>query len=79
MKRFLLLAGLVLAAGSLRAQTLLPVEPNPYGERPVIVPVPTTVAGLSENVVTLPAAWERTQVPGSGASLFLQRVVIPAA
>ena len=79
MKRFLLLAGLVLAAGSLRAQTLLPVEPNPYGERPVIVHVPTTVAGLSENVVTLPAAWERTQVPGSGASLLTQRVGIPAA
>ena len=56
----------------------IPVEPNPYGERPVIVPVPTTVAGVAEPVVSLPAAWEREQLPG-GAVRLSQRVGIPAA
>ena len=31
----------------------IPVQPNPYGERPIIVPVPTTMAGVSDNVKTI--------------------------
>ena len=54
MRRFLafFLAFLPLAAS---AQFLL-VEPNPFGERPVLVPVPTTVTGVSEPVLTVPAS-----------------------
>lgn len=68
----------MLLSTGLQAQ-FLPVEPNPYGERPVIVPVPTTIAGLAEPVVTLPAGWERSGVPGNdGAFLLSQRISIPA-
>ena len=77
MKRSLLLATLLLAVPlAVRAQ-FFPVEANPYGERPVIVPVPTTVAGVDTPVVTLPAAWERSQA--GTASVLTQEVPIPAA
>lgn len=78
MKRILIPALLALAMLPGRAQQFLPVGENPYGVRPVIVPVPTTVDGVAEPVVALPAAWEREQLPG-GAARLSQRVPIPAA
>ena len=41
----------------------LPVEPNPYGERSVIVPVPTTVADVSAPVISLDEGWYRKENP----------------
>ena len=77
MKRSLLLATLLLAVPlAVRAQ-FLPVETNPYGERPVIVPVPTTVAGVGDPVVSLPAAWTRSQ--SGAATVLTQEVPVPAA
>ena len=77
MKRSLLLATLLLALPlAVRAQ-FLPVETNPYGERPVIVPVPTTVAGVGDPVVSLPAAWTRSQ--SGAATVLTQEVPVPAA
>ena len=62
------------------AAQYIPVQPNPYGERPVIVPVPTTVAGVSDPVVSLDEGWQRAQVPGTtGISLLTRTVPVPAA
>ncbi|MCR4859327.1 MAG: hypothetical protein K5910_01535 [Bacteroidales bacterium] len=41
----------------------LPVAPNPYGERPVIVPVPESVAGVSDPVISLDEGWFRKESP----------------
>ena len=80
MKRILIPALLALAMLPGRAQQFLPVGENPYGERPVIVPVPTTVAGVSDPVVSLSDGWQRTQIPGSnGVSLLMRTVPVPAA
>ena len=56
MKKFLTLWLLALAAFAGRAQQFEPVGPNPIGERPVLAPVPATVAGLDEPVLRIPAA-----------------------
>ena len=64
----------MLVSTGLSAQ-FLPVEPNPYGERPVLVPVPTTVAGVADPVVTIPAsAFRRT---GENPVCFEAAVPIP--
>ncbi len=69
-------AALCLAASA----QYLPVQPNPYGERPVIVPVPTTVAGVSDPVIRLDEGWQRAQVPGTtGISLLTRTVPVPPA
>ena len=47
------------------AAQYLPVQPNPNGERPVIVPVPTTVAGISDPVVSLDDGWFRQESPAA--------------
>ncbi len=41
------------------------VEPNPYGERPVIVPVPSSVAGVQQPVLILNQGWEMKPDPES--------------
>ncbi|MBO5545623.1 MAG: hypothetical protein J5951_03070, partial [Bacteroidales bacterium] len=78
--RHRLLPCMIAAALSLTAAAqYLPVQPNPYGERPVIVPVPTTVAGVAEPVVSLADGWQRAQVPGTtGISLLTRTVPVPA-
>ena len=53
----------------------LPVQPNPYGERPVIVPVPTTVAGVSDPVIRLDEGWFRKESP---AEDFVSAAARPA-
>lgn len=80
MKRILIPALLALAMLPGRAQQFLPVGENPHGVRPVIVPVPATVPGVAEPVVSLADGWQRTQVPGSnGVSLHMRTVQVPAA
>ena len=41
-----LAVALLLPAGPVRAQQYIPVDPNPYGERALIVPVPASVPGV---------------------------------
>ena len=53
----------------------LPVEPNPYGERPVIVPVPATVGGVSAPVMNLDEGWYRKENP---AEDFMQAKGLPS-
>ena len=77
MKQYIVfLAALLLALPTSRAQ-ILPVEPNPYGERPVLAPVPTTVAGVADPVLTLPAsAFRRT---GTDPVRYEAQVQVPAS
>ena len=54
------------------------VAPNPYGDRPVIVPLPTSVPGLAQPVRRLEGAWD--VLPGSpeGVHRLQRRVSVPA-
>ena len=60
-KRFLSACIALLAGFSITAYSqYIPVEPNPYGERPVIVPVPTSVKGVDIPVIDIKAGWAST-------------------
>ena len=59
-RRNILLAVIAGAFSLSAAAQYIPVEPNPFGQRPVIVPVPTSVAGLDEPVLTFQGGWENT-------------------
>lgn len=61
----ILLATFFLASATSHAQ-YLPVEANPYGERPVIVPVPDKVANVKEPVISLEDGWFRKEFPENG-------------
>ena len=75
MKRlFIILATTMLAAAAASAQ-YLPVEPNPYGERPVIIPAPASVPGVAEPVISLDEGWYRKESP---AADFQTAVSMPA-
>ena len=69
---------LALAFLPLAAQAqFVPVEPNPFGERPVLTPLPDTVAGVAEPVLTVPAS---AFVAASGTPVRYEATVgIPAA
>jgi len=41
----------------------IPVAPNPYGERPVIIPVPSSVYGVGKAVLNLDEGWYRRENP----------------
>ncbi len=58
-----------------RAQ-FVPVEPNPYGERPVLAPVPSSVPGVADPVLTVPASDFRKT--GNVPVCYEARVRIPA-
>ena len=75
MKKFLTLWLLALTAFAGRAQQFEPVAPNPFGERPVLAPVPATVAGVAEPVLTIPAT-DFKRVDGSPVR-FEAQVRIP--
>ena len=53
----------------------LPVQPNPYGERPVIIPAPATVAGVEAPVINLDEGWFRRESP---AEDFTSAASLPA-
>lgn len=55
-----------LLSGALASAQYLAVAPNPYGERPVIIPVPATTAGVSQPVIRLDDGWFRKLSPGDG-------------
>ena len=87
MKRILIPALLALAILPGRAQQFLPVGENPYGTRPVIVPVPTTVTGMAEPVISLSGGWERADgggagmrpgAPAAGPTTLYRVVAVPA-
>ncbi len=75
MIRRLLLTAAATAFCLAAAAQYLPVQPNPYGERPVIVPVPTTVAGVSDPVIRLDEGWFRKESP---AEDFVSAATRPA-
>lgn len=70
---FLSVVIIVAMAFTARAQ-YVEVKPNPYGERPVIVPVPASVAGLDNPVIQLTGNWESQ---GQPAEYFTKQVEIP--
>ncbi|MCR4859739.1 MAG: hypothetical protein K5910_03645 [Bacteroidales bacterium] len=87
MHRFLVfLISLAFLPAVVSAQ-FLPVGENPYGERPVIVPVPATVAGVDAPVLSLSGGWQRadaggsvrTGAPSAGPVSLSREVVIPPA
>ncbi len=53
----------------------LPVQPNPYGERPIIVPTPASVAGIAEPVISLDEGWFRRESPSED---FTSATSLPA-
>ena len=61
-RHFLLSAAAALLCLGAAAQ-YLPVQPNPYGDRPVLVPVPATVAGVPDPVIGLDEGWLRKESP----------------
>ena len=75
MIRRILLAAAAAALCLAASAQYLPVLPNPYGERPVIVPVPTTVAGVSDPVIRLDEGWFRKESP---AEDFVSAAARPA-
>ena len=77
-KKLTITLALMTAALGAKAQ-YIEVTPNPYGERPVIVPVPTSTAGVEEPVVTLDGDWDRTENTSGSDYSFLKTVSIPEA
>ena len=67
----LLWAALLLAAAPAAQAQFLPVEENPYGQRPVIIPVPDHVAGVAHPVLSLDEGWLRKESPQ--ADFYAQR------
>ena len=75
MKKRLLFLVLTLCALPAAAQ-FLPVEPNPYGERAVIIPVPDEVCGNPADIITLDS-WYYRHDAGEGVYLSGKGIVRP--
>ena len=61
-----ILAGSVIASAQYR-----PVEPDPYGERPVIVQVPSSVSGVGECLIDISKGWQSPGRNDAGAGRSL--------
>lgn len=56
-KLFIALAAFCCFGTALSSQSYIPVEDNPFGPRPIIAPVPSTVSGVADPVINISDGW----------------------